>query len=97
MERHLPQINTPIRACARQTALAIHPDDRVHTARARVLNRDVLQRLLHAPDVYVCIERAGDAVLRVGGPGDRVDARGVVGPAASYHLCIHEDLRVSGF
>ena len=77
MERHLPQMDTPIRARARKTALAIHPDDRIHASRARVLDRDVLQRLLHAPDVDVRVERARRAVLPVRGPRERVDPRGV--------------------
>lgn len=72
MENHLPKPHTPIRTGTRQSSslarAAADPQDGVHSARARVLQRNVFGRIRHAPNIHVGIERARRTVLRVGGP-----------------------------
>lgn len=92
MELNLPNPHHPIRPrpenlpfpTARRTLA--QPKHNIYAPAHRILDRDISQRFLDAPDVYVCVERARCAVERVGGPGEGADAGGVEGPAGSYRL-----------
>ena len=83
MEGNIPDPHASVEACRHQPAslAPIQPQHTIHTTRTSILNRNVLHQLRHAPDINIGIEGSRGAMSRVGGPGECVDARTVVGPA----------------
>lgn len=89
MERDVPHARTAIRARTGELHV-LQPEHGVHTARARVLDRDILDRLRHAPHVHMRVKRARRAVLPVGRPGEGVDAAAVERPAGGDRLALSD-------
>jgi hypothetical protein len=61
MERDLPNPNASVCSRTRQLAhlpITFNPQDRIDTAHASVLNRNVETDVLGAPYIHMCIERA---------------------------------------
>ncbi len=104
VERHIPHLDGRVRAspCQPSTAATVHlrarararasaggqPEYGIDAPGYGILDHDVLQRLPDAPHVYVRVERAGGAVLRVRGPAQRVYACAVEGPARCDRLAL---------
>lgn len=83
MECNLPNPDTRICTSTSQlprllSTSTFKPEYGVDPAHTSILDTDVPPDIFNAPDVDVGIERAGGAVPVVGGPGEGVDAGGVV-------------------
>lgn len=87
MELHLPHSDGRVRTRPSQPPLS-DPEDSIDASRNGLHDRDFLHGFPDAPHVYVGVQRAGSAVQRVRGPAQRVDARGVEGPAGGDHLAL---------
>ena len=86
MERDIPGPDDPICACTSQPLLTINPKHNVYTSCGSVLDRNIAQRELDAPDVDVSVECARSHVLAVSGPREREDTTAMERPAACNEL-----------
>ena len=57
MERDIPSPYTPVGSRTRELRIA-QPEDSIDAAGGSILDRDIAHGLIHAPDVYVCVQRA---------------------------------------
>ena len=85
MESNVPGPNTSICTSTRKL-LRTEPKDRVDAIWCGVLDSNIADRLVYAPDVYVRIERTRRAVLAIGSPCEGVDACTMEGPTTSDDL-----------
>lgn len=64
MECDIPGPHAAVRSRTCQFRLA-HPEDSVNAASGGVLDRDIARRLVHTPDVYVCVQGSRSTVAAV--------------------------------
>jgi hypothetical protein len=65
-----------------------HPEHGIDASRDSALDRYILHRLLDAPYIYMCVQRARSAVERVSGPAQRVHARRVERPTSGDQFAL---------
>ena len=91
VECNLPDPNTHIRTSTSQPPRLLptsifEPEYSIDPTHTGIFDTDVPPDILDAPDVYVCIERAGSTVPVVGGPREGIDSGGMMGPAVCDRL-----------
>ena len=91
VECNLPDPNTHIRTSTTQpprllSTSIFKPEYSIDPTHTGIFDTDVPPDILDAPDVYVCIERAGSTVPVVRGPREGVDSGGMMGPAVCDRL-----------
>lgn len=81
VERNLKHADTTVCSCGSKFVCA-DPLNGKQSTRTNVLERDILERLIHAPNIGVCVQGGRRDVFSVGCPSQGIDSRGVVCPAS---------------
>ncbi len=86
MECDIPCPDNPIRTRASQPLLSVDPEDNIDPSSSSVLNRNIAQWELGAPDIDVSVEGTGSDVLTIGSPCEREDTAAVERPPGCDEL-----------
>jgi hypothetical protein len=82
-----PNPNTPVSPSTSQLAFVrIYPQYTIYAPWSSILDSNVAHWFLHTPDVHVCVQGSGSAVLVVVSPRKRIYAGRVKGPPRRYCL-----------